>query len=1196
MNTDQQMMAVVPPRPDTYTVPTREKEDEFGTTIKKMSEDAFADAWQKATNAGQITVNADDPRILTAFKQANQYIADMAMAGLMTAEGAAGAAAGAIGEVFGGSPEGEIRLARDIMGMGEAFLGSGVMRGKDFLDEATEAVAGAGSKVAARLNQPGPMPETLGSNLGNVGQGGKPAALSVPRFPPARIAEESLQETPQETPLPKINFDEISREAQTRAEEAASRGAEASKRREEEVAFLAQTLRDDVYAREILDQMESMELFGVSPLDAARNFLSIVPEEVLPKDKVLLASVIDFMVQVRESSPEARKFSTLLPESDVFVDPGTRFRSPVLEVVSTITIPEKGITGSNFLKELERSPSVRNSEVAALDLGIKPGERYTREQLQEIVSNKAYQPYVERFSEVETGTFYSNIQRQRVTDDQEDYVELLVRVPGDKKKQFVTKEEKASRPHFGDSAEGVLAHTRASVRRSSFDNYLLVEELQSDLLQKGLISGKAPISKTKESVGLALDALLAEGQRRGVTRIVIPPFERIVAERFDPSSQPDEYAKALDPKSGFYATYVTGLKDALDDLQKEFPGAVKVDSIELPYTEFGLDPKILDIAEEVFGPIPEESIRDFAEEMNFALRGDEIGADIPDDVRLFFNRLEMEDLLGDNTFDPVPSDLPTEGIEIDFRELAEEFDLSRPRFAKGGMVEDTQMKRLMQEGGLTDDGTQIEPMTGNEVPPGSLAKEVRDDIPAQLSEGEYVVPADVVRFFGVKFFEDLRSRAKQGLSEMDKDGRIGGEPVNAQGLPVEGEDDELTPEEEQMLMEALGAGPAGMAEGGVVQQPFNRKDFQLNPNRSSGFQVVRYFNPQTKEERMIQFINGTPLGSIPAGFVPWSQELATQAQQTEQQQTPQVTVEGSRGGEGAGRAGEGEESQATGGGRGFSYDKWAEENYDAINADPFKFGMEALQDTTGKTLSRGLGAVGALTGAGVLGMVGAGVKTYNKAQNIAEANAALKVMEAQGLAGTQQYAALEKAIKSEASAIPLADWGVIATGANYFDSLNKVGATRTPTTATSTGTTGTRGSGTAGTTAPTSLSYGATTGRDSDGSDRDYSAPGRTSEAISSGGLGYSDSTTGGRTTGTGGIGEPSGTSLGYGSVSGSGPSATTGMSMGKETTSSVSKGTVSKENESYGTTGTSRGGRAKGGLVSKPAKAKAKAKGLAGK
>src|SRR6056300_1279299 len=73
--------------------------------------------------------------------------------------------------------------------------------------------------------------------------------------------------------------------------------------------------------------------------------------------------------------------------------------------------------------------------------------------------------------------------------------------------------------------------------------------------------------------------------------------------------------------------------------------------------------------------------------------------------------------------------------------------------------------------------TETDPVSGNEVPPGSLPEEVRDDIPAMLSEGEYVVPADVLRYYGVKFFEDLRAEAKYAYQEMNEDGRIGGEPL-----------------------------------------------------------------------------------------------------------------------------------------------------------------------------------------------------------------------------------------------------------------------------------------------------------------------------------------------------------------------------------------------------------------------------------
>ncbi len=132
---------------------------------------------------------------------------------------------------------------------------------------------------------------------------------------------------------------------------------------------------------------------------------------------------------------------------------------------------------------------------------------------------------------------------------------------------------------------------------------------------------------------------------------------------------------------------------------------------------------------------------------------------------------------------------------------------------QGGIAMDDQMEMaFMQEGGIADDGMDVDPVSGNEVPPGSLAEEVRDDIPAQLSEGEYVVPADVVRYYGVKFFEDLRDQAKMGLAEMEANGRIGGEPVPAGG-PIN--DQELSPQEMQAIQEMM-----GMAEGGEVQNPY----------------------------------------------------------------------------------------------------------------------------------------------------------------------------------------------------------------------------------------------------------------------------------------------------------------------------------------------------------------------------------------
>ena len=71
----------------------------------------------------------------------------------------------------------------------------------------------------------------------------------------------------------------------------------------------------------------------------------------------------------------------------------------------------------------------------------------------------------------------------------------------------------------------------------------------------------------------------------------------------------------------------------------------------------------------------------------------------------------------------------------------------------------------------------------NEVPFGSLEEEVADDIPVMLSEGEYVIPADVVRYWGLKHLEEMRMMAKCGLMSMQQDGRL--HMVDEDGEPVE---------------------------------------------------------------------------------------------------------------------------------------------------------------------------------------------------------------------------------------------------------------------------------------------------------------------------------------------------------------------------------------------------------------------------
>lgn len=132
-------------------------------------------------------------------------------------------------------------------------------------------------------------------------------------------------------------------------------------------------------------------------------------------------------------------------------------------------------------------------------------------------------------------------------------------------------------------------------------------------------------------------------------------------------------------------------------------------------------------------------------------------------------------------------------------------------FNEGGTVMKDQMQLAFAFGG----DVEIDAESGNSVPPGSIPKEVRDDIPAMLSEGEYVVPADVVRYYGVKFFEELRKQAKEDFAQMEANGRVGGEPVR------ENEDD-LTEDEMALLEEVM-----TMSQGGMVS-PMNPQPMMTN--------------------------------------------------------------------------------------------------------------------------------------------------------------------------------------------------------------------------------------------------------------------------------------------------------------------------------------------------------------------------------
>ncbi len=137
---------------------------------------------------------------------------------------------------------------------------------------------------------------------------------------------------------------------------------------------------------------------------------------------------------------------------------------------------------------------------------------------------------------------------------------------------------------------------------------------------------------------------------------------------------------------------------------------------------------------------------------------------------------------------------------------------------------------MFDEGGLMDEGGTVDPVSGNDVPPGSTQEEVRDDIPAQLSEGEFVFPADVVRFIGLEKLMEMRQEAKAGLARMEAMGQMGNSeeatlpddmPFSIEDLDMEDEDEYNTPQE--------------FAYGGIVQMPGTNFTTTPNPGPTTGF-------------------------------------------------------------------------------------------------------------------------------------------------------------------------------------------------------------------------------------------------------------------------------------------------------------------------------------------------------------------------
>jgi hypothetical protein len=118
-------------------------------------------------------------------------------------------------------------------------------------------------------------------------------------------------------------------------------------------------------------------------------------------------------------------------------------------------------------------------------------------------------------------------------------------------------------------------------------------------------------------------------------------------------------------------------------------------------------------------------------------------------------------------------------------------------------------------------------------PPGATPEEVADDIPAYLSTGEYVLPANVVRYIGLKNITGMHQRALSELQQMEDLDII--ENVDENGY-VEEDDDEMNYMKPEGVVEIVvaehhpkGLLAMGFAEGGMINSDSSMEEGQVLP-------------------------------------------------------------------------------------------------------------------------------------------------------------------------------------------------------------------------------------------------------------------------------------------------------------------------------------------------------------------------------
>jgi hypothetical protein len=356
---------------------------------------------------------------------------------------------------------------------------------------------------------------------------------------------------------------------------------------------------------------------------------------------------------------------------------------------------------------------------------------------------------------------------------------------------------------------------------------------------------KLPVASRSDYVKRLLLANIAYAKRNGINKIVIPNPREIAKQRTDSFDE------------------ILGIDE---QLFKAYEEASKKKG-------FNQDEFATDYFEKVFTPLYKDAVTKVLNSLKSETKGKiKYGT-----KELKYRGPYKEDAQGRLTNTRLP--YKADAIEIDITDFEFNPEAQGLRFNEGGAVPMQEQMKLFNEGGLKDEGGSVDPVSGNDVPIGSTQEEVRDDIPAMLSEGEFVFPADVVRYIGLEKLMQLRQEAKMGLKQMEAMGQMGNseEATMPDDLPFNMADLIIVAGDSEEPKEMAQGGVVHMSNGGYLPKfvdqgvetaPINIESFDTTLSDPDFSNVKRYVNKEGKV-RFIPFgPDGKPLYPIPVGFFP----------------------------------------------------------------------------------------------------------------------------------------------------------------------------------------------------------------------------------------------------------------------------------------------------------------------------------------